>query len=84
MIQVFFEKDGHLDSLYTVSSQTSGRFSFRNLRPQRVLMRLQCLGYEPRSGVYDLGPGENAFYFTMKESAEELAAASVSLGHVFK
>lgn len=78
VIQIFFEKEGQLDSLYTISGQDRGRFSFRNLPPQRVLMRLQCLGYEPRSGVYDLGPGENAFYFTMKEASEELSAASVS------
>lgn len=75
VIQVFFEKEGKLDSLYTTSAAPNGRFTFKNLLPQRILMRLQCLGYETQSGVYEIEPGENAFSFTMKEAAEELSAA---------
>ena len=44
VIQVFFEKEGKLDSLYTTSAAPNGRFTFKNLLPQRILMRLQCLG----------------------------------------
>ena len=78
IIQVFFEKGGKLDSLYTTSTAPNGRFTFKNMTPQRILMRLQCLGYETQSGIYDIGPGDNAFSFTMKDAVEELSAASVA------
>lgn len=77
VIQLFYEKDGQLDSLYTTSSPSDGRFFFRNIPVQRVILRLQCLGYETQSGVYDLGPGDNAFLLTMKEKTEELQEAKV-------
>lgn len=77
LVQLFYEKEGKLDSLYTLTPQ-SGRFSFKNIPPQRVVLKLQCLGYETKSAAFDIGPGENAFFFTMKESVSEIAAARVS------
>ena len=72
LVQLFYERDGKLDSLYTVSSTPDGYFSFRNVPQQRVVLKFRCLGYEVKSGVYDLEPGENAILVTMKEQKEEL------------
>ena len=76
LVQLFYEKEGKLDSLYTLTPQ-SGWFSFKSIPPQRVVLKLQCLGYETKSAAFDIGPGENAFFFTMKESVSEIAAARV-------
>lgn len=76
VVQLFYETGGRLDSLYTTTSDR-GRFSFRGVPVGRVVLRLRCLGFETQSGVYDLGPGENAFIFTMKEQSEELEGAEV-------
>ncbi len=77
VVQLFFEKDGNLDSLYTVTGQTDGRFSFKNVPVQRVILRLQCMGYETQTGVYELGPGDNAFILTMKEKSETLQESKI-------
>ncbi len=77
VVQLFFEKDGNLDSLYTVTGQTDGRFSFKNVPVQRVILRLQCMGYETLTGVYELGPGDNAFILTMKEKSETLQESKI-------
>lgn len=77
VVQLFFEKNGELDSLYTTTSHKDGRFYFRNIPVQRVFLKFRCLGYETQSGVYDLGAGDNAFLITMKEKAEELQEAKV-------
>ena len=77
VVQLFFEKDGNLDSLYTITGQTDGRFSFKNVPVQRVILRLQCMGYETLTGVYELGPGDNAFILTMKEKSETLQESKI-------
>lgn len=78
VIQVFFEKNGRLDSLYTISNSRSGRFSFKNLPAQRVIFKLQCLGYENQSGMYELAAGTNFFFFTMKEKHEQITSAVIT------
>ncbi len=77
VVQLFFEKDGNLDSLYTITGQTDGRFSFKNVPVQRVILRLQCMGYETLTGVYELGPGDNAFILTMKEKSETIQESKI-------
>lgn len=78
VVQLYFEKEGKLDSLYTTSSPQHGIFSFKNLKPQRVVLKVSCLGFETKSGVYDIEAGRNAFIFTLEEKIQELAAASVT------
>ena len=77
VVQLFLERDGRLDSLYTTASPKDGRFSFRDIPVQRVVLKFRCLGYETRSGVYDLGPGDNAFIMTMKVKTEQLQESKV-------
>lgn len=77
VVQLFFEKNGSLDSLYTVTGLNDGRFSFKNVPVQRVILRFQCLGYETQSGVYELGPGDNAFLMTLKEKSEKINESKV-------
>ena len=64
-LQLFFEKNGKLDSLYTTSS-TNGMFVFPEIEPQRVVVRASCMGFEKHSDVYELGPGSNIPYIIMK------------------
>ncbi len=77
VVQLFFEKNGKLDSLYTVTGLNDGRFSFKNVPVQRVILRLQCMGYETQTGVYELGPGDNAFLMTMKEKSEKIQESKI-------
>ncbi len=77
-MQLFFEKNGKLDSLYTVTGLNDGRFSFKNVPIQRVILRLQCMGYETQTGVYELGPGDNAFLMTMKEKSEKIQESKIA------
>ncbi|MDD6150929.1 MAG: TonB-dependent receptor [Bacteroidales bacterium] len=77
-IQLFFDNQGILDSLSTVSNASSGRFSFNGIAPQRVMLRVRCMGFETQSGMYEIGAGENAFCFIMKETTEELSAARIA------
>lgn len=76
VVQIFFERGEKLDSAYTVSSQ-SGKFLFKDMPAGRVVMRLQCLGHETLSGVFELVPGENAFLLTMTMKKEELRESKV-------
>ena len=76
VVQLFYEKGESIDSLYRVTS-SEGRFSFSNVPSSHIVLKLRCFGFETQSGVYDLGPGDNAFVFTMKEQKEELAAATI-------
>lgn len=76
-LQLFFEKNGKLDSLYTTSS-TNGMFVFPEIEPQRVVVRASCMGFEKHSDVYELGPGSNILYIIMKRKSEELEAAKVT------
>ncbi len=77
VVQLFFEKNGKLDSLYTVTGLNDGRFSFKNVPVQRVILRLQCMGYETQTGVYELGAGDNAFLMTMKEKSEKIQESKI-------
>lgn len=78
VVKIYFQKEGQLDSLYSISNQFSGQFSFKNVPAQRVVMRLQCLGFETISETVNLAPGDNLFSFTMKEKSEQLKEAKVS------
>lgn len=77
LVQIYFEKNGSLDSLYTLTSQSDGRFSFKNVPAKRVILKLQCLGYETQTEIYELGPGDNAFILTMKEKSEKLQESKI-------
>ncbi len=77
VIQLFYENNGHLDSLYTVSAPDNGRFAFKSIPVQRIILKFQCLGYEAQSGIYDLGIGDNVFLMTLKEKTENIQESKV-------
>ena len=77
VVQLFYKKNGKVDSLYTTTS-SSGVFIFRKIEPQRIGLRIRSMGYQTVSGVYDIEAGDNAFYFTLKEQVDTLAGATVT------
>lgn len=77
IIQLFYSRDGKIDSLYTTSDR-SGNFLFRDIKPQRIGLRIQNMGYQTISGVYDIDAGDNAFFFVLKEQIDTLAGAAVT------
>ena len=77
VVQLFYQKNGRVDSLYTTSS-SGGVFIFRKIEPQRIGLRISSMGFQTVSGVYDIGAGDNAFYFTLKEQVDTLAGATVT------
>lgn len=77
VIQLFYSSSGKIDSLYTTSN-ANGNFTFRNIKPQRIGLKIQSMGYQTESGVYDIEAGNNVFFFLLKEQIDTLAGATVS------
>lgn len=77
VVQLLYINKGEIDSLYTITGR-NGEFLFRGLKPQRIGLRIQNMGYKPISGVYDIQSGENAFFFTMEEQVEVLEGAAIT------
>ncbi|MBQ9462265.1 MAG: carboxypeptidase regulatory-like domain-containing protein [Bacteroidales bacterium] len=77
VVQLFYHKENKTDSLYTYTNR-SGEFSFLNIVPQRIGLKIQSMGLKTITGVYDIEPGANLFYFNMQERIEELTGATVS------
>ena len=70
------EKSGKLDTSYVVCNDDT--FSFTNLRPGKVYLRISHLSYATEEGIYDLVPGDNVIYFTMKEKVREIEESKVT------
>ena len=70
------EKSGKLDTSYVVCNDDS--FSFTNLRPGKVYLKISHLTYNTEEGIYDLVPGDNVIYFTMKEKVREIEESKVT------
>ncbi len=65
------------DSSYTVADK-DGIFIFKNIRPQRVYLKLFSVGKKTVEGVYELDSGRNVFYFNMEDAPQEIEEASVT------
>ena len=70
------EKSGKLDTSYVVCNDDT--FSFTNLRPGKVYLKISHLTYNTEEGIYDLVPGDNVIYFTMKEKVREIEESKVT------
>ena len=77
VVRVYFQKNGQLDSLFSVTNR-EGVFSFYRIVPQRIALKVNFMGYEDAGGVYDISPGDNAFFFTLKEHADTITGAVVT------
>lgn len=77
VVQLFYKKDGKIDSIYTTAGRT-GDFIFRKIEPQRIGLKVQSMGYESVSGVYDIAPGDNFFLFNLKEKVDTLQGATIT------
>lgn len=77
VVQLFYHKENKADSLYTYTNR-SGEFSFLDIAPQRIGLKIQSMGLKTITGVYDIESGENLFYFNMQERIEELTGVTVS------
>ena len=75
-VWLYYQKDGRVDSLFTTTDH-NGNFYFRNIRPQRIGIKVHYTGYETISGVYEVEAGDNVFYFTLKRHVKTLDAAKV-------
>ena len=70
------EKSGKLDTSYVVCNDDT--FSFTNLRPGKVYLKISHLSYNTEEGIYDLVPGDNVIYFTLKEKVREIEESKVT------
>lgn len=69
-------ENGQVDSLFTTTDM-SGTFHFRNICPQKIRLKVFCVGKETLDGLYEIEKGSNAFYFRMKDAVEEIKSAKV-------
>ena len=76
-VQLFYLKDGALDSLNTTTAR-DGLFIFRNVKPQRIALRIRSMGIQEINGVYEVEAGENMFFFSVKRRVDTLDAAKVT------
>ena len=70
------EKSGKLDTSYVICRQD--KFSFTRLRPGKVYLKISHLSYKSEEGIYDIVPGDNVIYFTLKEKKEKIDEATVT------
>ena len=70
------EKSGKLDTSYVVCNDDT--FSFTNLRPGKVYLKISHLSYNTEEGIYDLVAGDNVIYFTMTEKVREIEESKVT------
>ena len=64
------------DTSYTAADH--GVFSFRNIRPQRVYLKVFCVGRKTIEGYYELAAGRNAFFFTMEDAPQQIDESKVT------
>ena len=64
------------DTSYTAAYH--GVFSFRNIRPQRVYLKVFCVGRKTIEGYYELEAGRNAFFFTMEDAPQQIEESKVT------
>lgn len=76
-VRLYYLKEGALDSLYTTTAR-DGLFIFRNVKPQRIALRISSMGMQEINGVYDIAAGENMFFFSVKRRVDTLDAAKVT------
>ena len=65
------------DTLYTVTG-IDGVFAFRNIRPQKVYLKVFCVGRKTIEGYYELEAGRNAFFFTMEDAPQQIEESKVT------
>ena len=65
------------DTSYTAADYY-GVFSFRNIRPQRVYLKVFCVGRKTIEGFYELAAGRNAFFFTMEDAPQQIDESKVT------
>ena len=65
------------DTSYTAADY-HGVFSFRNIRPQRVYLKVFCVGRKTIEGYYELEAGRNAFFFTMEDAPQQIKESKVT------
>ena len=70
------EKSGKLDTSYVVCNDDT--FSFTDLRPGKVYLKISHLSYNTEEGIYDLVAGDNVIYFTMTEKVREIEESKVT------
>ena len=70
------EKSGKLDTSYVVCNDDT--FSFTDLRPGKVYLKISHLSYNTEEGIYDLVAGDNVIYFTLKEKVREIEESKVT------
>ena len=70
------EKSGKLDTSYVICRHD--KFSFTRLRPGKVYLKISHLSYKSEEGIYDIVPGDNVIYFTLKEKKEKIDEANVT------
>ena len=64
------------DTSYTAADH--GVFSFRNIRPQKVYLKVFCVGRKTIEGYYELAAGRNAFFFTMEDAPQQIEESKVT------
>ena len=65
------------DTSYTAADR-DGVFSFRNIRPQKVYLKVFCVGRKTIEGYYELAAGRNAFFFTMEDAPQQIDESKVT------
>ena len=65
------------DTSYTAADR-DGVFSFRNIRPQKVYLKVFCVGRKTIEGYYELEAGRNAFFFTMEDAPQQIEESKVT------
>ena len=65
------------DTSYTAADY-HGVFSFRNIRPQRVYLKVFCVGRKTIEGYYELEAGRNAFFFTIEDAPQQIEESKVT------
>ena len=70
------EKSRKLDTSYVVCNDDT--FSFTDLRPGKVYLKISHLSYNTEEGIYDLVAGDNVIYFTMTEKVREIEESKVT------
>ncbi len=66
------------DSTYTIPDRLSGVFKFKNIIPQKIYLRISCVGRKTIEGMYDIAAGRNVFYFEMEDAPEKIDEAKVT------
>ena len=82
ILLVTFDK-GYADSTYTISSQHPEEYStrlffFKDIKPQKIYIRISAVGTRTIEGWYEIEAGQNVLMFTMEETKERLRESKVT------